>query len=63
MGAEHSRYEDAEDDMPPETLKDRSIDAVAQYIKDSATNIVVLTGAGISTSAGKYFFIQLLPSC
>jgi len=37
----------------PFTLSARSTDALAQYIKDGkAKKIVVLTGAGISTSAG-----------
>lgn len=54
MGAEISNEldSDIEDGMPPHTLSSRSIDAVAQYIKDGAENIVVLTGAGLSTSAG-----------
>ncbi|KAF2101622.1 NAD-dependent histone deacetylase SIR2 [Rhizodiscina lignyota] len=39
--------------VPPETLETRTIDGVARYIKDGkAKRIVVMTGAGISTSAG-----------
>ncbi|THV52828.1 hypothetical protein BGAL_0067g00180 [Botrytis galanthina] len=38
---------------PPHTLSARSIEGVADFIKSGkAKNIVVLTGAGISTSAG-----------
>ncbi|KAL2005155.1 hypothetical protein VTN00DRAFT_3005 [Thermoascus crustaceus] len=38
---------------PPRTLKSRTIDAVADLIKDGkATRIVAIAGAGISTSAG-----------
>ncbi|OAL31694.1 hypothetical protein AYO20_08087 [Fonsecaea nubica] len=38
---------------PPTTLYGRNIEAVAQYIKEKdIKNIVVMTGAGISTSAG-----------
>ncbi|KAK5991164.1 NAD-dependent protein deacetylase hst2-1 [Cladobotryum mycophilum] len=38
---------------PPATLADRTLEAVAAYIKSgNAKRIVVLTGAGISTAAG-----------
>ncbi|KAF5687972.1 NAD-dependent histone deacetylase SIR2 [Fusarium circinatum] len=38
---------------PPVTLTERSLDAVAEYIKTGRSKrIVVLTGAGISTAAG-----------
>ena len=37
----------------PSTLEDRSLQAVATLIKErNAQRVVVLTGAGISTSAG-----------
>lgn len=40
-------------DTPPSTLKDRSLAAVADLVKDGGVkSIVVLTGAGISTAAG-----------
>jgi NAD-dependent histone deacetylase SIR2 len=52
MGQESS-HELVDDDTPPRTLKSRTIESVAQHIKDGkATRIVVLTGAGVSTSAG-----------
>ncbi|KAL2268852.1 hypothetical protein VTJ83DRAFT_3698 [Remersonia thermophila] len=51
MGQEHSALID--DATPPETLSERSLDAVADFIKaGKARRIVVLTGAGISTAAG-----------
>ncbi|KAI1463596.1 NAD-dependent deacetylase sirtuin-2 [Daldinia caldariorum] len=51
MGQETSHLIDP--NMPPDTLSDRSIRAVAQLIKDGkAKNIVVMAGAGISTAAG-----------
>jgi NAD-dependent histone deacetylase SIR2 len=51
MGQEESRLVD--DNEPTETLEERSLSAVASYIKSGkAKNVVVLTGAGISTSAG-----------
>lgn len=50
MGQENSQIDP---DTPPVTLSSRSLDAVAEYIKKGkAQNIVVMTGAGISTSAG-----------
>ena len=50
MGQENSQIDP---DTPPLTLRSRSLDAVAEYIKKGkAQNIVVMTGAGISTSAG-----------
>ncbi|KAK7433268.1 Sir2 histone deacetylase Hst2 [Neonectria magnoliae] len=49
MGQEESSI----DTGPPKTLTDRSLSAVAEYIKSGAVKrIVVLTGAGISTAAG-----------
>jgi NAD+-dependent protein deacetylase SIR2 len=51
MGQEESRI--VGDDVPPQTLRERSLGAVAEMIKDgSAKRIAVLTGAGISTAAG-----------
>ncbi|KAI2486258.1 NAD-dependent deacetylase sirtuin-2 [Pyrenophora tritici-repentis] len=51
MGQEESRVIEA--DAPPRTLQERTLEALAQYIKDGrAQKIVVMTGAGISTSAG-----------
>ncbi|KAI1379913.1 NAD-dependent deacetylase sirtuin-2 [Hypoxylon crocopeplum] len=51
MGQESSHLIDP--DAPPETLSDRTLAAVAQFIKDGgAKHIVVMTGAGISTAAG-----------
>ncbi|KAI1408261.1 NAD-dependent deacetylase sirtuin-2 [Hypoxylon sp. FL1857] len=51
MGQETSSLIDP--DTPPDTLSDRSLRAVAKFIKDGgAKQIVVMTGAGISTAAG-----------
>jgi NAD-dependent histone deacetylase SIR2 len=51
MGQEESTLID--DSQPPERLDSRTLQGLAKYIKDGkAKNIVVLTGAGISTSAG-----------
>ncbi|KAI2611853.1 NAD-dependent deacetylase sirtuin-2 [Hypoxylon sp. NC1633] len=51
MGQLPSRLVDS--DIPPQVLSERSLAAVAQLIKDGqAKNIVVMTGAGISTAAG-----------
>ncbi|KAL6865564.1 Sir2 histone deacetylase Hst2 [Amphichorda felina] len=51
MGQESSSLVD--ESVPPETLSDRTLSAVAEYIKNGkAKHIVVLTGAGISTAAG-----------
>ena len=51
MGQENSSQIDQ--DVLPLSLSSRSLDAVAEYIKEGkAQNIVVMTGAGISTSAG-----------
>ncbi|OAA36666.1 NAD-dependent deacetylase sirtuin-2 [Metarhizium rileyi] len=51
MGQEESTLVD--ESVPPETLTERSLSAVADYIKTGRTKrIVVLTGAGISTAAG-----------
>ncbi|KAI9880018.1 MAG: Sir2 histone deacetylase Hst2 [Pleopsidium flavum] len=51
MGQEASTPVD--ESTPPLTLKSRTVESVAEYIKDGrAKRIVVLTGAGISTSAG-----------
>ncbi len=39
--------------VEPETLRERSLPAVADYIRDGdVRRIVVMTGAGISTAAG-----------
>ena len=52
MGQESS-HELINHSIPPKTLKSRSIEGVAELIKDGkAPRIVVLTGAGVSTSAG-----------
>ncbi|KAI0475870.1 SIR2 family histone deacetylase [Xylariaceae sp. FL0804] len=52
MGQEVSS-EVVSDDTPTETLSERSLAAIADYIKQGrAKRIVVLTGAGISTAAG-----------
>ncbi|KAK3336090.1 DHS-like NAD/FAD-binding domain-containing protein [Cercophora scortea] len=49
MGQEQSVVNDG----PPVTLSERSLDAVADYIKSGKVRrIVVMTGAGISTAAG-----------
>ncbi|KAF2676570.1 NAD-dependent deacetylase sirtuin-2 [Lentithecium fluviatile CBS 122367] len=52
MGQDESRMVD--ENTPPETLESRTVEAVAKYIKDGVRpqRIVVMTGAGISTSAG-----------
>ncbi|KAH8696979.1 DHS-like NAD/FAD-binding domain-containing protein [Phaeosphaeriaceae sp. PMI808] len=51
MGNEESTMVGA--NTPPQTLKARTLKALAQYIKEGwARQIVVMTGAGISTSAG-----------
>ncbi|KEY66362.1 hypothetical protein S7711_09714 [Stachybotrys chartarum IBT 7711] len=51
MGQEESRPVDAS--VPPRTLSARSLEAVAEHIKEGKCDrIVVLTGAGISTAAG-----------
>ncbi|KAE9372573.1 SIR2-domain-containing protein [Stipitochalara longipes BDJ] len=52
MGQENS-HEEIDPSTPPRTLSARSLSAVAEYIKDGRPKrIVVMTGAGISTSAG-----------
>ncbi|MCJ1463629.1 Sir2 histone deacetylase Hst2 [Pseudocyphellaria aurata] len=51
MGQETSTLVD--DNTPPHTLKERTLEAIATYIKDGhVKKIVVMSGAGISTSAG-----------
>ncbi|KAL7800158.1 DHS-like NAD/FAD-binding domain-containing protein [Trichoderma ceciliae] len=51
MGQEESTLADASG--PPATLEERSLKAVAEFIKTgNVRRIVVLTGAGISTAAG-----------
>ncbi|KAM3429571.1 hypothetical protein NHJ13734_008113 [Beauveria thailandica] len=51
MGQEESRMVD--ESTPPQTLSERSITAVADYIKSGdVKRIAVMTGAGISTAAG-----------
>ncbi|KUI56036.1 NAD-dependent protein deacetylase hst2-1 [Cytospora mali] len=51
MGQEQSSLLD--EGTPPETLTERSLPAVAKFIKDGhARRIVVMTGAGLSTAAG-----------
>lgn len=52
MGQENS-HQQIDPNAPPQTLSERSLGAVAEYIKDGRPKrIVVMTGAGISTSAG-----------
>ncbi|KAF4628698.1 hypothetical protein G7Y89_g9448 [Cudoniella acicularis] len=52
MGQENS-HEQIDPNTPPTTLKSRTLEGVAEYIKDGRPKrIVVMTGAGISTSAG-----------
>ncbi|KAA6413567.1 MAG: SIR2 family histone deacetylase [Lasallia pustulata] len=42
-----------DENTPPETLESRTVESVARFIRDGrAKKIVVMTGAGISTSAG-----------
>jgi len=51
MGNEESSPVD--ESVPPQTLEYRTLDGVARYIKSGKVrSIVVMTGAGISTSAG-----------
>ncbi|MCJ1309655.1 Sir2 histone deacetylase Hst2 [Agyrium rufum] len=51
MGQEQSTLID--ESTPSQTLQARTVEAVARYIKDGrAKKIVIMTGAGISTSAG-----------
>jgi len=51
MGQESSNPID--ESMPPERLESRKLDGIAKYIKSGKVkNIVLMTGAGISTSAG-----------
>ena len=50
MGQENSMIDP---ETPPLSLSSRSLKAVAEYIKEGkAQNVVVMTGAGVSTSAG-----------
>lgn len=43
---------------PPKALSERSLAAVAEYIKTGRDKrIVVLTGAGISTAAGSMYLL------
>lgn len=54
MGQENS-HELSDPNTPPYTLAARSLDAVADYLRDEGgrpKRVVVMTGAGISTSAG-----------
>jgi NAD-dependent histone deacetylase SIR2 len=52
MGQENS-HQQIDPDTPPRTLSSRSIEGIAKYIQDGRPKrIVVMTGAGISTSAG-----------
>lgn len=42
-----------DDSTPPQTISERTISAIADYIKSGdVKRIVVMTGAGISTAAG-----------
>jgi hypothetical protein len=59
MGQEQSHIDD---DTPPLTLQERSLTAVADFIKSGkARRIVVMTGAGISTAAGSKLFLIPVP--
>ncbi len=59
MGQEQSYVDE---DTPPVTLQERSLDAVAEYIKSGrAPRIVAMTGAGISTAAGS-MYLPTFPS-
>lgn len=50
MGQENSVVSD---DTPPSTLSERSLEAVAEFVKSGqCRRILVMTGAGISTAAG-----------
>ncbi|OBT63837.1 hypothetical protein VE03_06600 [Pseudogymnoascus sp. 23342-1-I1] len=52
MGQDSS-HELVDEALPSQTLKDRTIGSVASHLKsDKVKRVVVLTGAGISTSAG-----------
>src|SRR6195952_2952722 len=52
MGQENS-HEQIDPSVHPETLSSRSLVGIAEYINDTPRKrIVVMTGAGISTSAG-----------
>lgn len=52
MGQDSS-HEPVDSTLPPKTLQDRTISSVATHLKSGkAKRVVVLTGAGISTSAG-----------
>ncbi|KKY15165.1 putative nad-dependent deacetylase sirtuin-2 [Phaeomoniella chlamydospora] len=51
MGNESSTL--VEDHVPPQTLDSRTLDSLAKYIKSGGVRkVVVMVGAGISTSAG-----------
>lgn len=53
MGNESSVIEQIDPNTPPKSLPSRDIEGIAQFILEGrAKRIVVLTGAGISTSAG-----------
>ncbi|KFZ04633.1 hypothetical protein V501_09119, partial [Pseudogymnoascus sp. VKM F-4519 (FW-2642)] len=52
MGQESS-HELLDEGVPSRTLKDRTIGSVAEHLKSGKVKrVVILTGAGISTSAG-----------
>lgn len=56
MGNDQSGLID--ENVRPEKLEERSLSAVAKYIKDGrARRIVVMTGAGLSTAAGSKSFL------
>ena len=57
MGQDESSLVDSS--VKPYSLTERSLSAVADYIKSGRGNrIVVLTGAGISTAAGSMFTVR-----
>jgi NAD-dependent histone deacetylase SIR2 len=55
MGQENSSHEQLDPNTPPRTLVSRTLDGVADFLRAKGRRpkrIVVMTGAGISTSAG-----------
>lgn len=61
MGQEESTPVD--ESVQPHSLAERTLAAVAEYIKSGkAERVVVLTGAGISTAAGSTFMSNPIAS-
>lgn len=47
------------DDVLPETLSERSLKGIADYIKSGkATKIAVMSGAGMSTASGSKYLVN-----